>query len=187
MKIPWCPRISRSWPLALALGCSTADDRLRELSEQSVARQADQNKAIARQSQQVAEAAHELVQADARARADLIAAQQSLETSLQAERSRLDQQRENLDQDRQALAAAKVREPIIANSILSAGLLVALVLPLVICIYLLRTLGTNDPGQDLGEVLVYELSASQPMLLPPPPAFPRLKQDAPPSGDKLQG
>src|SRR5579859_6665142 len=60
--------------IAALIGCSSSDERYVELSQQSVARQAEQNQQIARQSQQVAEAAHELVQADARSRAELIEA-----------------------------------------------------------------------------------------------------------------
>ena len=61
------------------IGCSSSDDRYVQLSQQSVARQAEQNRQMAQQSQQVAEATHELVQADARARAEMIEAQRSLE------------------------------------------------------------------------------------------------------------
>ena len=65
----WSPRILR-WTSALlvvmcVIGCSSSDERYVELSQQSVARQAEQNHEIAQQSQKVAEATHELVQADA--------------------------------------------------------------------------------------------------------------------------
>ena len=140
-----------------------------------MARQAEQNQQIARQSQQVAEATHELVQADAQARGDLVAAQRSLEESLQAERMRLDQERGKLERDRQELAAANKREPFIANAIWSAAILVAVVLPLVLCIYLVGTLGASEPGHDLNELLVYELTSEQPTVIPvaPQAALPR--------------
>jgi hypothetical protein len=152
------------------IGCSSSDERYVELSQQSVARQAEQNHEIAQQSQKVAEATHELVQADARARAELIEAQRSLEEGLQAERSKLDNERDKLELDRQALATAKEREPIIANAIWSAALLVAVVLPLVLGIYLIRTVGIDGPSHDLAELLVYELTSEQSPLLPAPEA-----------------
>ena len=162
-------------------GCSTSDDRYVELSQQSVARQAEQNQQIAQQSQQIAEAAHELVQADARARTELIEAQRSLEESLQAERSKLDVERDKLEQNRQDLAIAKQREPVIANAIWSAAILVAVVLPIVLYIYLIRTLGTTEPGHDLSELLVYELTAEQPALLPTSPAAVAQIEQSPPA------
>lgn len=167
-------------------GCDT-DQRYFELAQQSVARQAEQNKEIAQQSQRVAEASHELVQADARARADLLAAQQSLEAGLQAERSRLDAGRDQLAVDRQQLAEAIQREPLIAQALWSVALLSCAVLPVILCIYLLRALAASDPGQDLGELLVHELAADQSVLLPPPaPKVPRLEQDAPQLGNESQ-
>ena len=161
------------------IGCSSPDERYVELSRESVARQAEQNQQIARQSQQVAEAAHELVQADARARAELLEAQRTLELGVQSERSKLDTERDRLEQDRQELSAAKERESVIANALYSAAILVAVVLPLVLCIYLVRALGTGEPSQDLSELLVYELTTKQPTLLPllPPADLPRLEQD----------
>jgi hypothetical protein len=170
-----------------AIGCDSHDRRYVELSQDAVARQAEQNAQIARQSQQVAEAAHELVQADAQARAELIAAQRSLEEGMQTERRRLDTERDTLEQDRQALATARQFEPIIASTIWSAALLLAVILPLVLCIYLIRSLGKNEPSEDLTELLVCEFTTQQPMLLPPTPAdLRRLDQSPPESTDVSQ-
>ena len=69
-------------------------------------------------------------------------------------------------------------------TIWSAAILVAVVLPLVLCIYLIRTLGSNEPSQDLAELLVGELTTQRPMLLPPMPGLPRLDRSAAvPSGE----
>ncbi len=156
--------------LMSVIGCSTSDDRLVELSEEAMKRQAEQNRQIAQQSQQVAEAAHELVQADAQSRKELFESQRSLEAGIQAERLRLDEERHELERDRQALAVAKIREPIVAATIWSAAVFVAVVLPLVLCIYLVRNLGSSEPSQNLTELLVHELTSPQPTLLPPIPA-----------------
>ena len=66
------------------------------------------------------------------------------------------------------MAKAKEREPIVASAILSATLLVAAILPLVLSIYLIRAFGNREPEQDLTELLVYELTSEQSMLLPAP-------------------
>jgi hypothetical protein len=166
--------------VACVIGCSSSDDRYVELSQQSVARQAEQNRQMAQQSQRVAEATHELVQADARARTEMFDAQRSLEEALQVERAKLDGERDRLEQDRQALAQAKVREPIIASAIISAALLVAAILPLILAIYLIRAFRSREPEQDLAELLVLELISEQSMLLPAPQAKSPCPELAPP-------
>jgi hypothetical protein len=144
------------------------DKRLVELSRESSNRQAEQNRQIAQQSQQVAEATHDLVREDAAARAEWIAAQHALETSLQAERKSLDQQRVTLADERREAAAERNREPIIAAAITSAGLLVVLALPLVLCLYLVRSLRLGEASAALEELLVCELVSEEPALLPRP-------------------
>jgi hypothetical protein len=152
------------------IGCSASDERLVELSQQSVARQAEQNHEIAQQSQKVAEATHDLVQADARAWAELIEAQHSLEAGIQAERDSLDQQRQNLEKDRQSLANAREREPVIAQAIGAAACLLAVTACVVFCIYLVRTTSSSPAELDLNELLLTELTADQPSFLLPAPA-----------------
>ncbi len=180
----WRPRIllraGTALVVACVIGCSSSDDRYVELSQQSVARQAEQNRQMAQQSQQVAEATHELMQADARARAEMINAQRSLEEGLQAERAKLDGERDRLEQDRQVFAKAKEREPIVASAIFSAALLVAAILPLVLAIYLIRASGGREPEQDLAELLMHELFSEQSMLLPAPLARSPCPELAPP-------
>lgn len=50
-------------------GCSSGDDRLVDFSQESAERQAEQNQAIAKQSQEIAQTAHRLVEADGEAAA----------------------------------------------------------------------------------------------------------------------
>ena len=153
-------------------GCEQTDDRLVRLSEQSVARQAEQNHEIAQQSKKVAEATHELVRADARARAELIEAQHELEAGIQAERDKLDQQRLTLEQDRQSVAAARVREPVIAEAIGAASTLLVVSAAVVLCIYLIRATSSSPAEPELNELLLTELMADQPSFLLPKPPLP---------------
>ena len=100
-----------------AAGCNSNDERLVEATREASNRQAEQNKVVAEQNQQLAETARELVAADAKARQELIAAQAALENQVQAERASLDRQHEALEQERRDLAAHRHREPILANAI----------------------------------------------------------------------
>src|SRR5690349_15327422 len=79
------------------LGCDSADERLASHAQHSTAQQARQNEAIAEQSrtmasqiQEVASAAHELVQQDALARRELLESQQQLQEHIHEERSVVD-------------------------------------------------------------------------------------------------
>lgn len=154
--------------LIAASGCSSSDDRLVELSKQSLARQAEQNDALARQSELVAEASKQLVQADAQARQEIVAAQAELQQGLQAERSSLDRQHENLETERKALAAQRQRDPIVAAAVMQVGILLACLLPVAVCFYLLRAMKDAQPDGELCKLLIEELTASEPLLLPPP-------------------
>ena len=161
--------------LGLVCGCGSPDDRLVQLSEQSSARQAEQNQQIARQSREVTAAVHDLVAADAKARDDLLKAQKSLQQDIQAERTRLDARRSQLDRDAADLVAAEQREPLVAAAITALGILLACLLPLLLCGYLLRVLA-SDPGSDeLATVLTYELIAAEPFEIinsaPPAPGL----------------
>jgi hypothetical protein len=66
------------------------------------------------------------------------------------------------------VAAERNREPIIAAAITSAGLLLVLALPLVLCPYLVRSLRLGEPSAALEELLVDEVVSEEPALLPRP-------------------
>ena len=161
--------------LGLVCGCESEGDRLVQLSEQSAARQAEQNRQIARQSRELTAAVHDLVAADAKARDDLLKAQKALQQDIQTERTRPDARRSQLDRDAARLAAGEQREPLIAAAITALGILLACLLPLLLCGYLLRVLA-SDPGSDeLATVLTYELIAAEPFeIVKSAPAAPGL-------------
>ena len=175
--------------LILAMGCESRDERLAGYAQQAMDQQARQNEALARQSQQVAEqshelaqAAHELVEQDAAARRELIDAQTTLQSQLHEERSSVDAQRQELHGERKAVAAAAIRDPVIAQAILVTGLVLATLLPLLVTAYALRRL--PDPGPTdtlLADTLIENLdaelrlgSSAPPQALPPDTGAPRL-------------
>lgn len=147
--------------LALASGCDE-DERLVKLAQDADQRQAEQNHEIAHQNRQIAETAKQLVEADAKSRQELM----GLERDLQAERAEVGKQRDVLEADRRELASQRQWDSLLAPAIENSGLLVACVLPLVICWLLLRDLKSGGDDEALGELLTIELTAQEPTLLP---------------------
>jgi len=90
-----CPRL---WtiPLLIATGCSPSDERLIELGQQSADRQAQQNQTIAEQSRQVTETTQQFVEANGKARKDMIELQRELVDAEAAARNELIQVQQDL-------------------------------------------------------------------------------------------
>ncbi len=162
-------------------GCSPApdmrDQRLAEFARQSMEEQAKQNQYIAEQSQAVVqetqelvEASKELVASDAQARQDLIGAQERLTAQLHEQRGTIDAGRDQLEEERQQIAEQRHRDPLVAAAIQNAGLMIACLLPLIVCIFVIRQLSKPEPDDGaVAELLVSELTSDQPRLLPGPP------------------
>lgn len=159
-------------PLTLALsalliltasGCSSDENRrLADLAERQLERQHEQNQRVAEMQNEVAEGSRQLVEADAQARKEMI----TLQRDVQSERATVGQQRDSLEQDRREFAAQRNRDPIIAESIRQIGLIAACLLPLLICWWLLRQPVEPADDQAISELLISELTATQPLLLP---------------------
>jgi preprotein translocase subunit SecF len=166
--------------LLTTIGCGPAadlrDQRLADFAKHSNEQQARQNEAMAKQSQAVveesqklAEAAQQLVQSDAKARTDMLAAQERLTTQLDEQRAAVDTGRDRLEQERKQMAAERHRDPIVAASIQTIGLILAALLPLAVCIYVIRQMCRTEPDDAaVASLLVTELTADRPVLLPGP-------------------
>jgi thiol:disulfide interchange protein len=140
--------------VAAASGCESDDARLARVSQEAAARQAEQNREIAR----------------------VVESQQALQQEIDADRGHLDQQRTVLEDERRAIAAERIRDPIIANALFGAVILAACVLPLVLTFFVLRGAHRSEPDDAaLSELLVQELVAEEPLLLPRP-TLPGLEQ-----------
>ena len=142
------------------LGCDS-DQRVVELSRESLNRQAEQNAQMAKQSQAVTETTHELIKAESTVQSDASRLQQELHT----ERSTLDQQRQYLENERRSLATERQRDPIIAESIKGLAVVVAAALPLVVCWYLVRSLFLST-SEDFtaAEILIEQIATQGPLL-----------------------
>jgi VIT1/CCC1 family predicted Fe2+/Mn2+ transporter len=147
----------------IAIGCSSGDERLVELSRQSTERQADQNRLVETNNRQVLEATNRLVEADAKSRTENI----ELYRQIEAERSGINQQRDALEQERRQIAGERIRDPIIAESIRAVAGLIAAILPLLVCLFLLRGLFHKSDQEALAEVLIEDLVSGQPLLREP--------------------
>jgi hypothetical protein len=147
-------------PFLILVGCSSDDQRLVDLSRQSLDRQAEQNRLVETNNQQVIDATKKLVEADVQSRRDHI----ELHQDLQAERTGINQQRDALEQERREIADQRNRDPIVAESIKTAAGLIVAVLPLVICLFLVRGLFGKSDDEGVADVLVEELLAHDPIL-----------------------
>ncbi len=159
------PLISTATTLiaVIAIGCSSDDERLVELSRQSADRQAEQNRLVETNNRQVLEATDRLVEADAKSRTENI----ELHRQIEVERSGINLQRDALEQERRQIAQERNRDPIVADSILAVGELIAAILPLLVCLFLLRGLFHRSDQESLAEVLVEDLVSRQPLLSGP--------------------
>jgi hypothetical protein len=128
-------------------GCGSEDARVARVAEAADARQADQNREMAR----------------------LVQSQQALAQGIDGERRRLDEQRTALDDERRSIARQWVRDPIIANALIGAAVLAACALPLYLALHIWRGAHQSDADEGaLAELLVQELVADEPLLLPMP-------------------
>lgn len=165
-------------PLILSVaGCSdSSDERLAEFAQQSMAEQrmqndrlADQSQAVVAESHQLAETAKELVKSDAEARRELIAAQTEMTSQLNEQQSVIYSGHNQLEQDRRDIASQRHRDPIIATVIQNFGLTVACVLPLVVAVFVIRQMQSQEPDHAaVAEMLVLEMTSDEPRLLPGP-------------------
>jgi hypothetical protein len=147
----------------IAIGCSSGDDRLVELSRESAERQAEQNRLVETNNRQVLEATNRLVEADAKSRTENI----ELHRQIEVERSGINQQRDSLEQERRQIAGERIRDPIIAESIQAVAGLIAAILPLIVCLFLLRGLFHKSDQEALADVLIEDLVSGQPLLSEP--------------------
>ena len=153
--------------VVLICGCGTSepDGRYEQLVEKTLEQQAAQNQAMAKQSQEVAEATRQLVEADAKARQEMAATHRDLQTGLQSERKNIDRQHDALEQERREIESQRHRDPIIAQAIIQVGGYLAAVVPLALAFVLLRSLQHEDPDALVGELLLQEFTSERPLLI----------------------
>jgi hypothetical protein len=147
-------------PFLTLVGCSSDDQRLVDLSRQSLDRQAEQNRLVATNNQQVIDATNKLVEADAQSRRE----NAQLQHELQSERSGINLQRDTLEQERRQIADQRNRDPIVAESIKTAAGLIVAALPLILCLFLLWGLFHRSDDEAVADLLIEELVTRQPLF-----------------------
>jgi hypothetical protein len=160
--------------------CGCEEDELAKAAREAAKQSADQQRQLAQMQAEVARGAGQLVEADAKARAELAA----LQRDLQQDQADIGRQRDQLETDRRQIAEQRHRDPLIAAAITSIGLILACLLPLLLCWALLRRPPLDGEAEAaLAEFLVQDLISDHPVLLPAhaPPAL--LEQPSPNADD----
>ena len=152
--------------LSMMLGCSSNEEsELAAMARRELDRMSAQSESLMRHSQEVSETARHLVEADANARKELTEFQSRLQADIESERQNVDRQRDELESERRQIARDRNRDPIIAAALVQSTTLVLAALPLVICLFLFRAVENENAEVAVGEMLVHELLADEPLLL----------------------
>ncbi len=148
--------------MLMAIGCDEdKSKRLAEMAERHLERQAEQNRQVTELQREVAEGSRRLVEADAKARQEFA----TLQREIQVARSEVDEQRDLLEGERRQLAAKRRMDPIVAAAITNVGLILACLLPLLLCLLLLKSPASAADDQAVAEVLLEDLVVDRPILL----------------------
>lgn len=159
------PKLNRKmWILSITLFAAThgCDDKPTQIAREAADRQAQQNTEMAQLNKEVASGTHQLVEADAKARKEIV----GVHHDLQAERTRLDTSRSELESERREIAGQRRTESMLVSvSTLVGGLSLVVVL-LGFCWYALVAVRRGD-GTDaqLNELLICEILPEETPLL----------------------
>lgn len=144
-----------------ATGCENENERLAQMASENARRQAEQSQQMAELQREVAQGARELVEAEARAREEMV----SLQREMQSERAEIGRQRDQLEEERRDIAGHRRTDSIIGAAITGVATILACVLPLVLCLYLLHRKDDTADEQMISQVLIEDLVADSPLLL----------------------
>jgi hypothetical protein len=142
---PWIP------VLILIGGC---DDRVTQVTREAADRQAQQNTEMAQLNKEVASGTHQLVEADARARKEIV----GVHHDLQAERARLDTSWSELEGERRQIAGQRRTESTLVSLASVIGVVSLVVALLGFCWHaLIAARRGDDTGAELNELLIREM------------------------------
>ncbi|WP_254509409.1 hypothetical protein [Anatilimnocola floriformis] len=157
--------------LTLMVGCSS-DSRLGDLAQQVTHEQAVQNQRVADSTQRIAQGSQQLVEADAKARRELI----EMQNALRQDQAELAKQRDALEVARAEVAEDRLTDSQTANSIIAVGVLFAAVAPLVLAGISLVGLWREPTREEEGNVLIDELTRE--LISDQPARLPRLQHNS---------
>lgn len=139
--------------------CGCEEDELTKAAREAARQSAEQQRQLAQMQAEVARGASQLVESDAKARAELAA----LQRDLQQDQAAIGRQRDELETDCRQIAEQRHRDPLIAAAITSIGLILACLLPLLLCWALLRRPPLDGEAE---AALAEDLISDHPVLLP---------------------
>lgn len=149
---------------ALMIGCNEDENKaVLEMSQEHQRRMEAQNQRLDEMRQEVAEGSKRLVEADAEARKELVALQRDVQT----ERIEVGVKRDELENERREITRQRYFDPLIATAITSAGLMIVIALPLVLCWHLLRRPVESADEQAVAELLLEDLVSDRSLILTP--------------------
>jgi hypothetical protein len=173
----WISGVAMAVVITCIAGCGDPpdmrDQRLAEFAQDFVKTQKEQNdritdqsQAVVKQSQNVAEAARDLVRHDAEARREMVLVHADLVSRLDKQRSVVEEARDRLEQERREIAIRRSRDPVIARAVETVGLSVLCLVPVAVSLYVIRqmTAGHADDAV-VAELLTVELARTAPKLL----------------------
>ena len=150
MKRTLILRLSIVMLAALAIGCPEDDEQMVEFARETNRQQAAQNKAITQLNKAAAESHHRVVEAVAKSRQEIVMLERDVA-----------KQRERLEEERRSLANERHRESLLAPVFNTIGMLLVTAIPLAVCWMLLYGLRQPVSDEEVAELLVHELVASE--------------------------
>jgi hypothetical protein len=138
--------------VAASGGCDDEDERVARIAQTANQQQAEQNAAIAENTRVVAEGSKRLVEAESQSRQEMIA----LQRDLRSDQAELGRQRDALEKDRQQQEASRRRDSLLAPAIVTLGLLIACIAPLIVAGFALVGLYI-EPTHEESEVVLTQL------------------------------
>ena len=196
--------------MVATLGCNS-DRRVAQVATEAARRQAEQNQEMIRLNREVAKNNERLIEADSQARQEVLQVQRDLierdeqgrqelnslqrevQTAVSQERTSLDRQLEELDDERRDIAQDRRWDSVFGSAIASFGAILACLAPVVLAVYLLRSIHNQEPSDaELAELLMQEMTSDKPVLFEPagidrpclghhdqPPRLPPASEDDP--------
>lgn len=151
--------------------CESEDERVARLATEYADRQTEQGGRVIDLQQELMTGSRQLIEADSRARTEMI----DLQREIQDERRRLDQRYEQLAAERSTVERNRYWAPYLIDLTRQILLLVACLLPLLLCRHLLSLALKQGEEVLIGEQLLEDVVSDDPILLPSKVKHPELE------------
>lgn len=156
----------------MVTGCNDDSAEVSRVAQHALRQQSEQNAEMARLNREVAESTQRLVEADAQARQEVLAAQRDI----QSQQTVVNQQRNDLEQELREIAGQRHTESLLAPILFTLGAGLLCLLPVGVACLVLWNLNQSE-APDVSHVLIEDALAERPKLLTASPAIKRIKMD----------